>query len=344
MRIKIGHKYIGKDCPTFIIAEVGSNHNQDFDLAIKHIESAAESGVDAVKFQTFKADKHISKYAEIPDYLKDCKNIHSLIESLELNRDWQKPLKKYAESKGLVFLSSPCDYDAVDGLEEIRVAAHKVASFDLPDLDLIRYIAKTKKPILLSTGLSNWMEIQRAVDVCREEGNEKIILLQCTSLYPAPANLSNLMAIKTMRNAYKVITGYSDHTIGDSISMVSVAMGAAIIEKHFTLDRSLPGPDHSFAMEPYELKTMVKKIREVEKAIGDGSKAGPREQELDMYKKVRRSLHAKVSIKKGEVITEEMLTSKRPGFGITIHLNSSIIGRNARCDIEKDRWILWDYI
>ena len=344
MKIKIQDKLVGENCPSFIIAEIGSNHNQDFALALKHIDKAAEAGVDAVKFQTFKADSHVSKFAEMPSYLKGYDSIHDLIKTLELNRDWQKPLKEYAEEKGLIFFSSPCDYEAVDQLEELGVPAHKVASFDLPDLDLVRYIAKTKKPILLSTGLTDWMEIQRAVDVCREEGNNQILLFQCTSLYPAPAHLSNLSAMQTMRDAFKVLTGYSDHTLGDNIPVAAVAMGAVAIEKHFTLDRNLPGPDHAFAIEPDELKLMVQKIREVESAIGEGSKAGPREEEMDMYYKVRRSLHAKVEIKKGSVITEDMLVSKRPGFGIPTYLKDIIIGRKAKEVIQKDAWISWDIV
>jgi len=344
MKIKIGNKYIGDNYPSFIIAEVGSNHNQDFDLAIKHIDAVAEAGADAVKFQTFKADKHISKYADMPNYLEGYESIHGLIKSLELNRGWQKHLKEYAESKGLIFLSSPCDNEAVDGLEEIDAPAHKVASFDLPDLDLIRYIAKTQKPVLLSTGLADWMEIQRAIDVCREEGNEKIILLQCTSLYPAPAHLSNLKSIQIMRDMYRTITGYSDHTLGDNIVIASVVMGASVIEKHFTLDRNLPGPDHVFAIEPPELKKMIEKIREVESAIGDGSKTGPRDEEKDMYKKVRRSIHASCDIKAGETITEKMLISKRPGFGIPIYLKEYILGRKAKQDIKQDQWITWSQI
>ncbi|MDO6507254.1 N-acetylneuraminate synthase family protein [Colwellia sp. 4_MG-2023] len=344
MKVKIGNQLVGDDNPTFIIAEVGSNHNQDYALALAHIDAAAKSGVDAVKFQTFRADKHVSKFAEMPEYLTDYDNIHDLIKTLELERDWQKPLKEYAESKGLQFFSSPCDYEAVDSLEALNVPAHKIASFDLPDLDLVRYIAKTGKPVLLSTGMADWMEIQRAVDVCREEGNEQIILFQCTSLYPAPTKLSNLKSMKKMRDMFNVVVGYSDHTLGDLIPIASVAMGSAIIEKHFTLDRSLPGPDHSFAMEPEELAVMVNKIREVETAIGDGSKKGPREEELDMYDKVRRSLHVTVNVQAGDIITEDMLTTKRPGFGIEPYRKSEIIGAKARVDIAKDHWIDWSMI
>jgi sialic acid synthase SpsE len=344
MKVKIGNKYIGDNYPTFIIAEIGSNHNQDFSLAKQHIDAAAEAGVDAIKFQTFKADKHISRFAEMPDYLDGYDNIYDLIKSLELNRDWQEDLKKHAEERGLIFLSSPCDYEAVDGLEEIDTLAYKVASFDLPDLDLIRYIARTQKPILLSTGLADCMEMQRAIDVCLDEGNKQVVLLQCTSLYPAPINLSNLNAIQTMRDSFGVITGYSDHTLGDNISIASVVMGASVIEKHFTLDRNLSGPDHHFAIEPNELKDMVDKIREVELAMGDGLKNGPRIEEMDMYKKARRSLHAACDIDEGDIITESMLVSKRPGHGMPIYLKKYILGRRAREAIKKDHWITWEQV
>ncbi|MBT5399569.1 N-acetylneuraminate synthase [bacterium] len=343
MKIKIGKKFVGSDCPVFLIAEIGSNHNQDFSLALRHIDAAAEAGVDAVKFQTFKAENHVSKYAKMPDYLTGYKNMHELIKSLELDRGWQKSLKEYAESKGLIFFSSPCDYDAVDQLEALNVSAHKIASFDLPDLDLVRYIARTNKPILISTGLADWMDIQRAVDACRKEGNEKIILFQCTSLYPAPVGLSNLKAMKTIHDAFNVVTGYSDHTIGDTIPIAAVAMGASIIEKHFTLDKNFPGPDHAFAIEPNELKAMVEKIRIVESAFGDGSKNGPRTEEMDMYKKVRRSLHAACDIESGKIITEDMLISKRPGFGIPVYLKQHVIGRKVKKSIKQDQWVLWEH-
>ena len=344
MKMKIDHKEVGDNCPTFIIAEIGSNHNQDYQLALEHIDAAAEAGVDAVKFQTFKAESHVSKYAEMPEYLSSLKNIHTLIGTLELNRNWHKPLKEYAESKDLIFFSSPCDYDAVDSLEKICVSAHKVSSFDLPDLELIRYIAKTGKTVLLSTGLADWMEIQRAVDVCRDEKNENIILLQCTSLYPAPSQLSNLNAMKVMRETFHTITGYSDHTIGDLIPLCAVAMGSALIEKHFTLDKKLSGPDHSFAMEPSELKIMVNKIREVELAIGTGDKKGPRVEEYDNYKKIRRSLHASMDINEGDIITENMITTKRPGFGIEPFRKDSVIGKFARVKIKEDQWLDWSML
>lgn len=342
--ISVGQRLIGDGQPCFIIAEIGSNHNQDFDLAIEHIDAAIDAGVDAVKFQTFKAESHVSKYAKMPSYLMEGESVQGLLQTLELNRSWQQPFQDYCNNKGIIFFSSPCDYDAVDSLEEIGVTAHKVASFDLPDLDLIEYIAKTGKPIILSTGCADWMDIQRAVDTCRSAGNENVILLQCTSLYPAPAELSNLRAMTTMRSSFRTLTGYSDHTIGNTVPMAAVALGACMIEKHFTLSRKLPGPDHSFAIEPHELKDLVQQIRLVEAAIGDGVKNGPRPEEMEMAEKVRRSLHASQDISKGERITVEMLCTKRPGSGISPFLRDQVIGRTAKRDILADEWISWDMI
>ncbi len=334
---------VGSGEPCFIIAEIGSNHNHDFDLAKKLIATAAEAGADAVKFQTFRARSHYSKNAPGFSYLNNSSTF-DLIKSLELNREWHAPLKKFAETMGLVFLSSPCDQDAVIDLTEIGVTAFKVASFDLTDLDLIRQMARTGRVMILSTGLANWMDIQRAVDACRQENNEKVVLLQCTSLYPAPARLSNLRAMHVMREAFGVLTGYSDHTDGDHVCLAAVALGACVIEKHITLDKSLPGPDHPFAMEPAPLREMILKIREVESSLGNGAKTGPREEELEMFTKGRRSLHAKTRIPKGTQITAEMLVAKRPGLGLETHLKEIVIGRWAQTDIEEDQWITWEMI
>jgi sialic acid synthase SpsE len=205
-------------------------------------------------------------------------------------------------------------------------------------------MAATRVPVILSTGMADWMEIQRGVDACRGEGNADIVLLQCTSLYPAPVDLSNLRAIPTMRQAFGVLTGYSDHTHGDHVSIASVAMGACMIEKHFSMNRKLPGPDHSFAIEPGELKDMVKRVRDIESALGDGVKNGPRAAERDMYEKARRSLHAAKPIAKGERITDAHLTAKRPGLGIPPYLREQVIGRVAKADIPADQWITWDVI
>ncbi len=341
--INIRNRPVGDEHPAFIIAEIGSNHNQDYDLARRMIDAALGAGADAVKFQTFKAEAHVSKWAEAPAIYTE-RNTQNLLRPLELNREWQAGLQEHTEAQRGIFFSSPCDVDAVDGLEAIDAPAHKVASFDLPDTDLVGYIARTGKPIILSTGLADWMDIQRAVDTCHAWGNDQIVLLQCTSLYPAPPHLSNLKAMDTMRSAFGVLTGYSDHTLEGLVSIAAVARGACMIEKHFTLDRALPGPDHNFAMEPEPFAAMVRGIREVESVLGDGVKNGPRVEEMEMAEKIRRSLHAARDIEEGETITADMLTIKRPGHGLAPFLRPQIIGRTARRRIKADEWITWDVL
>lgn len=341
--ITIGDVLVGDGKPCFIIAEIGSNHNQELDTALCCIDAAAAAGADAVKFQTFLAAEHYSRKAPSFGYLGDV-DTYDLIRSLELDRSWHASLKQHAEEQGLIFFSSPCDSDAIKQLAALKVAAYKVGSFDLPDTDLIFEMASKGRTMILSTGMADWMDIQHAVDTCRKAGNESLVLLQCTSLYPAPVNLSNLKSLVSMRLAFGTLVGYSDHTIGDHIPLAAVAMGASVLEKHFTLDRTMRGPDHPFAMEPSEFEAMVKKIRDIESALGDGFKNGPREQEMEMAEKGRRSLHAKIEIKKGQVLTKDMLMNKRPGLGISPALKDVIIGKVASRDIEADEWIQWDMV
>lgn len=334
---------IGDGQPCFVIAEIGSNHNHDFGMATAMIDVAVAAGADAVKFQTFRAATHFSKFA--PSFSSyEFSKPFELIQSLELDRTWHARLQTYCLDRNLVFLSSPCDVDAIDELDALGTPAFKLASFDLTDLALLRHMARKGRPIILSTGMADWMDIQRAVDVCTQEGNAQIILLQCTSLYPAPAALANLRAMKVMRDAFGMLTGYSDHTEGDHVCLAAVGLGACLVEKHITLDRRLPGPDHAFSMEPDELVQMVRRIREVEAALGDGHKAGPRPEEREMFEKARRSLHAACRIPAGEIITASMVTAKRPGLGIAPHLLPVVIGRTARIDIDADQWITWDMI
>lgn len=341
--LDIGDRKVGDGYSCFAIAEIGSNHNQDFDLARRMIDGAAKAGVDAVKFQTFRAAEHYSKKTPGFSYLQNT-NTHELIRSLELDRSWQADLKRHAEEQGLVFFSSPCDSDAIAGLAALDVPAFKIASFDLTDDRLLSEMAATHKPLILSTGMATWMDIQHAIDAAHRMQNDQLVLLQCTSLYPAPARLSNLRAMASMRAAFGTLVGYSDHTSGDHMVLAAVAMGACMIEKHFTIDRNLPGPDHSFAIEPQELREMMRKLREVEEGIGDGIKNGPRPEEYEMAEKGRRSLHASVTIAAGQAITHDMLVAKRPGLGIPLFLREQVVGRKALRDIEADEWITWDMV
>ncbi len=336
-KINFGGRLVGDGEPCFIIAEIGANHNRDFDLARRLIDSAISAGADCVKFQTFLADKHFSKFTpSVPGFNK---HIHQIIKETEIERSWLPQLKDHVEEQGAVFLSSLGDFEAVKLMEELNVVGYKNTSFEITDLKLITAMAKTGKPIILSTGLANMDEIGRAVTSCNSVNNQNIILLQCTSLYPAPPELANLRAMQTMRNRFGVLVGYSDHTPNDHIALGSVALEACVLEKHFTLNRELPGPDHHFAMEPVEFESMIKKIREFESAIGDGIKIGPRTEELDNFKLGRRSIHAAVDISLGTIIEENMLCVKRPGFGIEPYKIKSLVGRRTLTNIKADQWI-----
>jgi sialic acid synthase SpsE len=333
---------IGGDEPCYVIAEIGSNHNGNFDLACELIEKARDAGVNAVKFQTFKAKDHYS--TKTPKISMYDESIYNIIESLEIDRSWHAKLAKICDNLRLDFLDSPCDREAVDLAQAVDMPIMKVASFDMVDHRLIDYISKTGKTVMFSTGMANMSEIEKAVKACKNNNNNDIIILQCTSLYPAPVHLSNLRAMRTLSLAFDCVVGYSDHTMGDHVPCASVAMGAKVIEKHYTLDRNLDGPDHIFAIEPNELKDMVSKIRDVESAMGDGYKNGPREEEEEMHEKVRRSIIANKDMHVGHIITEDDITIKRPGIGIHPEYFQILIGRKVIEPIEVDEPMNWGKI
>jgi len=341
-KFKIANKVIGEGEPCFIIAEAGSNHNGSLEQAKKLIDVAAEAKADAVKFQIYKAESLYSKYTPEFSYLKG-KNTYELIRSIETPREWIKELASYCETKNIIFLATPFDFEAVDLLDKY-VPAFKIASFEITDLELIKYAAEKGKQMIISTGMANLSEIEDAINIIKSVGNEDIILLHCNSLYPTPVEVVNLKAIETMGTAFKVPIGFSDHTLGIHIPIAAVAMGACMIEKHFTLDRTLPGPDHSFAIEPDELKEMVRCIREVEKARGNGIKEKSELESEEMYIKARRSIHAKVDILKGTKITRDMLIIKRPGYGIKPEFIDIVVGREAKGDIKEDEWVIWEMV
>ena len=338
-KVKIREKDIGNGERCFIIAEAGSNHNGSLEQAKELINVAAEDGANAVKFQIFKAESLYSKYTPEFSYLKG-KNTYELIKSIETPREWIKELAIHCKEKNIDFLASAFDFEAVDTLDKY-VPAFKIASFEVTDLELLKYAAEKGKPMIISTGMANLGEIEDAITTIKSVGNEDIILLHCNSLYPTPVEIVNLKAIETMKVAFKIPIGFSDHTIGIHIPIAAVAMGACVIEKHFTLDRTLPGPDHSFAIEPDELKEMVKCIRDVEKARGSGIKEKSDLESEEIYVKARRSIHAKIDIPKGAKITRDMLVIKRPGYGIKPKFIDVVIGREAKRDIKEDEWITW---
>ncbi len=339
---------MGTGHPCFVIAEAGSNHNRDLDVARKLIDVAADAGCDAVKFQTYSGSTLYSKKTPRFDYLDDelgSKPAHELLDDIALPRDWQPILAQHCKDRGIEFMSSPFDRPAVDELDALDVGAMKIASFELVDLPFIRYAASKRRPLILSTGMANLAEIDEALTAARVAGCEQLALLQCASLYPAPAHVMNLRSIPAMANAFGVPVGLSDHTLGTHIAVAAVALGACIVEKHYTLDRSMSGPDHPFAAEPHEIRDLVAHIRDAEAAFGDGVKRGPSSEEREeMYGKGRRSVVAAANIPKGTTITASMLTVKRPGFGVKPKFIELLVGRTARTDIEEDDIVTWDMV
>ena len=343
-KIRVGGKHIGEEEPCFIIAEAGSNHNGSLEQAKELIDVAVEAGADAVKFQIYTAETLYSKYTPEFSYLNlKGQNVYELIKDIETPREWIQELAGYCKDRDILFLATPFDFEAVDILDKY-VPSFKIASFEITDLELLKYAAEKGKPMIISTGMVNLGEIEDAITAIKSVGNEDIVLLHCNSLYPAPVEIVNLKAIETMRTAFKVPVGFSDHTLGIHIPIAAVAIGACVIEKHFTLDRTLPGPDHSFAIEPDELKEMVRYIREVEKAKGSGIKEKSELESEEMYIKARRSIHAKVDILKGTKITRDVLVIKRPGYGIKPKFIDIVVGREAKRDMREDEWITWDMV
>ncbi len=347
MTVALGGRMVGDGHPCYVIAEAGANHNRDLDTALRLVDVAVRAGADAVKFQTYTGKDLYSTKTPRFDYLGElgAQPAHELLESLALPRAWQAQLARHARDQGIEFLSSPFDRAAVDELDAIGVPAFKVASFEIVDLGLVGYIGSKGRPVILSTGMATNEEIQEAVDAARAGGARDICLLQCASLYPAPPRIMNLRAIPAMKATFGVPVGLSDHTLGSHVATAAVAIGANLVEKHFTLDRAQPGPDHPFAVEPDELVELVRQIRDVESALGDGLKSGPSDLEAqEMYTKARRSVVAARDIPRGTVITAEMLTVKRPGHGVPPRQLDELVGRTAARDIEEDEVITWDLV
>lgn len=326
---------------TLIIAEIGVNHNGNINTAKKMIEVAKECGADIVKFQTFNTDALTSKFAKMAEYQKknmgEEKSQKDMLKSLALSYDDFRELADYCKKVGIMFLSTPFDIGSVyflDSLQDIW----KIPSGEITNYPYLVEIAKTKKKIILSTGMCTIDEVEEALKVLKTNGATDITLLHCTTDYPAPLESVNLKAMLTLKEKFACPVGYSDHTKGIEVSVAAVAMGAEVIEKHFTLDRNMPGPDHKASLEPNELKELVDAIRNVEKAIGDGNKK-PTESELQNRNVARKSIVALKAIKKGELLSEDNLTTKRPGNGISPMRWNEIIGTSAKRDYEEDELI-----
>lgn len=342
---EIQGRRLGPGHPCYIVAEAGSNHNRDLGIARELIDVAADAGADAVKFQTYTGAGLYSSKAPRFSSMRDERSPRELIDAIALPRQWQEELMAHASSYGIHFFSTPFDDDAVDSLSELGVGVLKIASFEIVDLQLIRKAASAGVPLILSTGMATYGEIEDALGAVAETGNRAVALLRCASLYPAPPQIMNLRAMATMSRAFGVPVGLSDHTEGVAMAAAAAALEATVYEKHFTLSRSMEGPDHSFALEPEELRAAVTAIRDVESALGTGMLEGPSAQESpEMFRLGRRSLVAARDIPAGTAITADMLVAKRPGYGIAPKHLQLVVGRHAAIDIESDDVVTWEMV
>jgi len=326
----------------FIIAEAGVNHNGNIKLAKKLVDAAQSAGADAVKFQTFKAANLVSKVAQKADYQKESTETSEsqldMLKKLELSFAEFKELDKYCKEKGILFLSTPFDLESIDFLASMEVPIYKVPSGEITNLPYLIKIAKTGKPVIISTGMSNLEEVGLTLEVLRDHGAGTITLLHCNTQYPTPFEDANLKAMLTLQERFGYAIGYSDHTLGIEASLAAVALGAKVIEKHFTLDKSMDGPDHKASLDPQELKAMVTAIRNVEVALGDGIKQVSKSEKPNK-EVARKSIVAKRDILKGETLTEDNLTVKRPGHGISPLKWFEVLGSKATRDFFADELI-----
>ena len=343
--IEIAGRKIGPGHPVFIVAEAGVNHNGNLEMAKQLADAALEAGADAVKFQTFKSERLVSISAPKAFYqLKETEPRESqfaMLKRLELSFSDFRNLSNYCQKKKILFFSTPFDKESLDFLNELDVPVFKIGSGEITNLPFLEYAARKRKPIILSTGMSQLDEIEQAVRIIRDVGCNQLVLLHCVSDYPADPAEVNLRAIKTMIESFKLPIGYSDHTVGVDIAIAAVAVGACVIEKHLTIDQTLPGPDHRASLEPGEFKMMVTKIRTVELALGHGRKV-PTASELENRKIIGRSLAAALDIPQGTVLVSNMLQALRPATGISPAEIMTVVGRRVKRSLKSGQLVHWD--
>lgn len=344
--IFIENREIGKNVTPYIIAELSANHNGNIEVAMKSIEIAKSCGADAIKIQTYNAESMTIDSDEedfkINDGLWKGYNLYQLYEEAHTPYDWHKPMFEHAKKEGITIFSSPFDEKAVDLLEDLNVSAYKVASFEITDIPLIKYIASTNKPMILSTGMANENEISEAVNAVRDTGHSELALLHCVSSYPTPIEQSNLATINKLASDFNVVVGLSDHTLGITASLTGVSLGASIIEKHFILDRNDKGPDSEFSIEPYELKTLCRQVKEVWSSIGVASYERKQAEEDNV--KFRRSIYVVEDIHEGETFNKNNLRRIRPGFGLSPKHYEDVLGKKARVSLKRGTALTWKMI
>jgi pseudaminic acid synthase len=345
--LNIGGHRVGPDCAVYVVAELSANHNQDFNQAVRIVEAAKDSGADAVKLQTYTADTMTirsdrEQFRIAGGTLWDGRSLYELYGEAQTPWEWQPKLKQVANDLGMDLFSTPFDDSAVDFLEKMNVPAHKLASFELVDIALIQKIARTGKPMIMSTGMATVEEIEEAVLTAKQAGATQIALLKCTSAYPATPYDMNLRTIPELAKRFGVPAGLSDHTMGSAVAVAAVTLGACIIEKHITLSRSLKGPDSEFSMEPQEFKAMVESIRTTERALGTVH-FGVSPQEAN-NKAFRRSLYVVLDLRRGEEFTSQNVRSIRPAHGLHTRYLPQVLGKRASRDIVRGTPLGWDLV
>jgi len=336
-KLTLDRRVVGAGHPALVIAEAGVNHNGELNLAFQLVDAAIAAGADAIKFQTFIASEVITAEAAKADYQKtttgEQESQLEMVKRLELSFGDFRKLKIYCDDQDIMFLSTPFDLKSVDFLAGLGVAAFKISSGDLTNDPLLRHVAAQKRPVILSTGMSDMDEVRDALAVINAAGNDEVILLQCVTNYPAAAEDINLKAMLSMQSAFDVNVGYSDHTLGIEVPLAAVALGACVIEKHFTLDKNFAGPDHRASLEPHEFKAMVEGIRKVEASLGNGQKV-PAASETNNAAVARRSIVAARDISAGTTITPTEITFMRPGTGLPPRMAEQVVGKTARIDVK----------
>jgi N-acetylneuraminate synthase/N,N'-diacetyllegionaminate synthase len=331
----------------YIIAEAGVNHNGDINVAKKLIDAAKEAGVDAVKFQTFKTEKIIGKFANKAKYqienTGEQESQYEMVKKLELSYEIFTRLKEYCDEKGITFISTPDETDSLDFLVDLGVSLIKIGSTEVTNLKFLKQISRKKLPIILSTGMSTLGEVEASLKAIYSEGNYDVTIMHATTDYPTMPEDVNLNAMITMREAFKVKVGYSDHTKGNEAAVAAVALGAVVIEKHFTLDKDMEGPDHKASLNPEELKDFVRAVRDTEKLLGDGIKR-PTKREENIMEAARRSIVAARDLEEGTILDESMLEFKRPGTGLKPEFVSFVLGRKIKRSLKEDELIILDDI